>query len=231
MNLYKIFTSLSCMVVFTVSVQAQIVKSFAPVYADIKKVISDNQSDNHYPKLLKRFLEMDSTLTEEQYYVIYYGQCLQDNYNPLSKGNESIQKLAQKVTAENYTDFKTAYLKTKDQYPLDLRSLQNAYILAYKFQDDAFVRKLQVPLIGLIKVIASSGDGKSPDQGFHIMNESDEYVFCNLLNLHILEKSQVGEFDFIQLSKNERFGKIIYFINRPQLSNKSPVILEEFVDD
>src|SRR5258708_1113063 len=37
-----------------------------------------------YKQLLDRFIQSDSTLTNEDYYLIYYGQCFQPSYDPNS---------------------------------------------------------------------------------------------------------------------------------------------------
>src|SRR6478609_6307123 len=49
-------------------------------FVDIKSKIENSESASSYSKLLKRFNEFDSTLSLEDYSLLYYGFSFQENY-------------------------------------------------------------------------------------------------------------------------------------------------------
>ena len=53
-----------------------------PDYDQIKKDCNDKQSKHYYPRLAKRFAEMDTTLDLDDLQAFYYGQAFLDGYNP-----------------------------------------------------------------------------------------------------------------------------------------------------
>src|ERR1700754_3390543 len=73
----KLLTILA--IFFNSSLYAQ---DFTPVdRTQVEKVVTDPNSENYYPKLLKRYQEFDSTLTLEHYRLLYYGFVFQEKYS------------------------------------------------------------------------------------------------------------------------------------------------------
>jgi len=196
---------------FTTSLTFAQVHWQKPQYDEIKKVIAAENSENNYNKLLKRFNDLDTTLSDEHYFVLYYGQYFQDNYSPAGRGNNLISKMARSVNDKTYQIFKDSLFATKHLYPFDLRALSAGSALAHKFADNEFAAKLDKQFIGILKAIFSTGDGKSLETALHILNVSDEYVICDVLNVSVTGQRTVKNCDLLTTENNTVFDKGIYF--------------------
>lgn len=182
-----------------------------PQYDEIKKVITAENSDNNYDKLLRRFNDLDTTLSDEHYFVLYYGQYFQDSYKPSNSGNNLIKKMGRSVDEKSYLTFKDSLIATKHLYPFDLRALSMGSVLAHRFADNEFATKLDRQLIGILKSIFSTGDGKSLETALHVLNVSDEYVVCDILNVSVTGQRTVKNCDFLTTENTHVFEKGIYF--------------------
>ena len=68
----------------------------------IKKQVADHSQSTFYPTLLKRFNAFDTTLTRDDYRLLYYGFVFQKNYN----GNMSHHKtdIDRLISAKKYKE-------------------------------------------------------------------------------------------------------------------------------
>ena len=70
-------------------------------YDDIKSKIQDSKSANFYPKLLKRFNDFDSTLTNYEIALIYYGFSFQEDYLKNRPSEVNLNKLKENEGKKN----------------------------------------------------------------------------------------------------------------------------------
>lgn len=145
-----------------------------------KELINQTDSSTHQ-KLTKRFANIDTTLTEKELLLLYYGQVLQpDFYNtntsPLFEIYEYIQD----------KKFKEAELKTDSILAIDPINLTANYLKTYlvselnPLENNA---KDRVSLTNkLFDAILSTGDGLDKKNAIDVISISDEYFICyNLL--------------------------------------------------
>jgi hypothetical protein len=66
-------------------------------------------------------------------------------------------------------------------------------------------------LIVILKSIFSTGDGKSLETALHVLNVSDEYVVCDILNVSVTGQRTVKNCDFLTTENTHVFEKGIYF--------------------
>ncbi|MBC7862389.1 MAG: DUF4919 domain-containing protein, partial [Bacteroidia bacterium] len=89
-------------------------------FDSIKKTFSADT--NLYNKLVERLVKLDSTLTEDDYYLIYYGQVFSKKYDPYN-GGEEIEKFNEEYGAGKYADASLIGEKILKQNPVNLTLL------------------------------------------------------------------------------------------------------------
>ena len=81
--MYKYFASVVLAAMLSLSAvvtQAQT----APDNKDIFEQTLNSESPYYYPTLMMRYLAEDTTLSEKDYYYLYYGYAYSDQYSPLA---------------------------------------------------------------------------------------------------------------------------------------------------
>jgi hypothetical protein len=216
---------LLCILVITgvVVVKAQEEIFTAPDYSQIEKNISDTNSEYYYPNLLKLVEAVDTSLNNEHYRHLYYGQIFQDSYSPYA--SDSDDRLLP------YYQLKTMNEKEQDEFivlatealiknPVDLR-VMNSLVYTYHLKgNEEMSAKLRHRFFMTLSAMLSSGNGETCASGYHVVYVSHEYVFMNLFGFE-LEMQSVGNekgynCDYMQFAKNRQNVEGIYFnIDKP----------------
>ena len=86
--------------VFILSVSCVFAQIQPPNYEGIKKIITVKESQFYYPDLFERYKNSDSTLTVQEYRILYYGFIYQEKYDPLGLPTyfDSLNNLLSKKT-------------------------------------------------------------------------------------------------------------------------------------
>lgn len=152
-------------------VQAQ--ESLNINYSEIEKIINDKNRESYYPKLLQRYNDFDSTLTINEYALIYYGFSFQDNYIKAQSADKNIRKIADE---ENYEKTIAECEKILIINPVSLdANNEMGYALFKLGKLESEWKKYQNRYRAIRKVIAWSGDGLSEKTAFKVIFISDEY--------------------------------------------------------
>lgn len=189
-----------------------------PDYAAIKKATADKSSAYYYPPLLERYKKNDTTLSADEYRYLYYGWF----YNkPKREIDESELESSKKLSAIMAKDAPTReekrealVLATKyvENSPFDLRRLSNIYRLKTVLGDSAGARPYYLKVKQLINTIVHSGDGKTDETGFHIIDVSHEYFMLNVFGYeHTSQTLTEHPCDYLALKSNEDNVEGIYF--------------------
>ncbi len=78
-------SSIILAMIFIVSIANAQMEFEAPDYNQIEKITQDSASDFYYPKLFKRYENLDITLTSEEMRALYYGYLFQESYSPVQR--------------------------------------------------------------------------------------------------------------------------------------------------
>lgn len=189
-----------------------------PDYKNIERVTKDKNSGFYYPKLFKRFQANDTTLTVEQYRMLYYGYFFQEGYSSfgsMSVFNDSLKALFNKDSLSvndrrNIIRYTNEDLKTD---PFSLRDMYRLYRFYHILGDDAksdlCVNKLEM----LSKAIASTGDARSDTTGLHVLSVEDEYTIVSMLGYEFggTQKLTENQCDYLTLRKNDDGIDGLYF--------------------
>lgn len=191
-----------------------------PDYDIIKSLIDNEESGFYYPKLLERYKEHDTTLMLDEYYLLYYGQVLQDDFKPYSIGADGFKKAAYQGGEDtDLHQLKEMGVQVLKEHPFDLRALLIMVDIAHHTEDDELSKKLRNKLINLLSTVVNSGNGESCETGFHVTSVSDEYIILEYLQLSRKKQSLVGFCDLQEVENNERGITRIYFNIKPILES------------
>src|SRR5579872_5908446 len=181
-----------------------------PDYKNIERVTKDKNSEYYYPKLFNRYLSNDTTLSVQQYKMLYYGYFFQDGYNPygtVSVFKDSLKALFDKDSLSdddrrNVMRYTNEDLKTQ---PFSLRDLYRLYrfyhVAGDETKSESFANKLEM----LSKAIASTGDARTDTTGLHVLSVEDEYTIVSLLGYELggAQKPTGNQCDYLTLKKND----------------------------
>ena len=187
-----------------------------PNYKKIKKQTFKKKSEFYYPKLMKRYLGADISMTIKDKRYLYYGFTFQKEYQPYAKSKEKpeiIKLLSNSEITE--TELKELVRLTKlhlINFPFDINML-NAQIYAYKklkLKYDAFKVSNQVKTIK--EVLLSSGDGIGQRTAFHVINTSHELEILKMLGYEQSGiRTAINEFEYLRIKPNPKDIKGLYF--------------------
>jgi tetratricopeptide (TPR) repeat protein len=142
-------------------------------YETIKATINDKESNSYYPKILERFNTFDSTLTLQDYSLIYYGFSFQNDYLK-SKPDEKI--LNDLLKAIDYEKAVQQCQKILDSNPVSLLANNKMGFSLFKLnKPEADWKKYQNRYRMIRKVIVYSGNGLTCETAFKVIYVSDEY--------------------------------------------------------
>lgn len=183
-------------------------------YETIRMQVTDKESQTYYPALLDRFNQSDSTLSADDFTLLYYGAVFLPSYDLYQ-----IQEQEQKIRLANYDqEFLLAY-DLADQllknYPMSVQAyFEKAYACfnLKRFEEESYNNKRYKILI---RTVLASGDGKSFETAFHANLPNDEYEVLKSLGLEIKEATEVEylhqSFDLFKLKPNKKKWKETFF--------------------
>ncbi|WP_455498637.1 DUF4919 domain-containing protein [Coprobacter sp.] len=187
-----------------------------PDLKEIKKNIRDYNSHLYYPYLIKRFLNNDTTFTLKELRHLYLGYSYQEGYNPyrVNKHPEEIMKLyAQPSHTEAECDTIINYAtQLLNNFPFDLRQM---HLLAYAYNTKGEKDKARIwttKMRQMLEAIRSTGDGKSPETAWFVINSTHEYDIINSIGYKADKYIFVEPaYDFIEISENPDKTEGFYF--------------------
>ena len=160
---------------------------------DFKKwtqLSQDSLSEYFYPKLLERFLQYDTSLSDQELALLRYGYTLKYEYRPSSQSNIE-------DTLYDYNKMK-AYHKTIERgaaylldNPVSLRG-NLAMTIAYgRLGQTDNQEKYRTHLLQLTRAILYNGSGSSVESAFVVINISEEYTILNYLGYSFTSQSLI----------------------------------------
>lgn len=206
------------MVVISLSVFGQESNYTIPDYNEIEKLTNDKGSAFYYPTLYTRYAANDTDLTLRDYRMLYYGYFFQSNYTPFYHTAEadSIKMLLGTKDQLDKSDWEkiVALGKTNlEKNPFDLKGLNIVWIAYRQEGDSAQARFYFDKLKKLVQTILTTGDGKSENTAFHVLNVSHEYDILNILGYEFggNQKLTDSKCDFLSLKTNDDNVAGLYF--------------------
>src|SRR5690554_2151631 len=220
----KVLTLLFSLVFISSFIFSQKIKDTPPNYKSIEKIISKKKSNLYYPKLFKRYLDADTTMTSEEIRHLYYGYTFRTGYSPYGH-SDLMDSLRNILREEEHTQKELTRVITlsdsillEEPFNLDVMNYQ---LYAFKKMEnkEAFKSKFnQMNLI--VDAIFSSGDGISKETAFYVIYTEHEYFVINVIGFQFGgSQSLSGNFDYLELAPNDYNIKGLYFDVSPCLAS------------
>jgi len=182
-------------------------------YHQLQKNISDPESKDYYPELLKQY-QIGNSLTLEQYRTLYYGFTFQDTYRPYDRDPRD-QQISDLIGAGLDQENTPQLIEISKDYlndsPFNLKIinyLQN--FLAFS-NDTTEIDILTTQYDGIINAILSSGNGISKETGYSVNHPSDEYMVLRAKGLTAKGNEFETTYDYYSLEENDESLTGIYF--------------------
>ncbi len=177
----------------------------------------DSSSRYFYPRLLQRFLDADTALTNSELVLLNHGYTLQASYDPYGQSmtEDTLYDCIKQQEYEKALEIGHRYLRTN---PVSLRG-NLAMMLAFKHLDSlAEQMKYRTHVSQLLRSVLSAGSGRSADSAFVVINVSDEYTILDYLgyavNLQSLISGRNGRsYDMMNVTAREDTtdNRVFYF--------------------
>ncbi len=207
----------------------------APDWTKIEFEVTSPSSPYHYPALMERYMQSDTTLSFEDYFHLYYGYVFQDDYKPLMKYPEadSLTDLFGKRTTPSPETFKKALgfaVPLTQKNPFSLRDINMlAYIYDNMGKPDA--AKAQMHKLRMLqKVISSTGYGVEQESPWYIILASNTDDMVALMGLEVTNSMISGaNIEFKQVRTMPRgLDKFKgYYFEFSPIYKKEPTYLED----
>lgn len=208
-------TFISLITLLTLNLSAQ--KIGTVDFDEIKLLTQDSLSETYYPKLIERFMNFDSTLTENDYKLLYYGNIFTESYNPYGTSNTEGEFL-ELYNKQEYTKALPLGMKVLEENPINTTILFKMYVIYYQLNDKENLNNYALLYYGLLSEIYYSGDGKTCETAMVVIKVSDEYEILSEMQVKLEMQSLVGDCDLIefdtesQITDNEQNPiKELYF--------------------
>jgi hypothetical protein len=184
---------------------------------DLNKIRSLANKDS-YNKLFDRFIANDTTLSLDDYVIIYYGQAFRENYKPNAR-HDSVKVLNMYLNNnKDSIDFHKVLSYTNmilNDFPFNIEQIYIAWIaydkIGVKDSSDIWFYKYD----RLIRTIMSSGDGKTPKTAFIVAKITDEYSILNALGLQLTGQALISKkkksYDLMNVAQNQYGIDKLYF--------------------
>lgn len=199
-------------IIFTFSTYISVGQRIVNVDFDaIKKETKDSNSVYFFPTLLERLSKNDSNLDINAYYYIYYGSTYTEQYNPYGTSNLEDSFL----TIYNKGEYRNAIpigLKVLEENPINLKITFKVMVCYHALDildsSHTYARKYY----SFIDVIYKSGDGKSSESAYVVIEVDDEYQVLADLGLEstgqaLLFDNTYGPTDLLNLSTQKKKKK------------------------
>lgn len=200
---------------FAVTANAQRV----PDNDDILARIVDNTSPFYYPNLMSRYEVCDTTLTEEDYYYLYYGFAYSENYKPLkptTSQDKLINMLSEHGMQFTSSEAEQIIVYAKETMALDPFSPQNLNFLvfAYGLLGDTEREKAYFKVMNkILFTIENSGTGIKESSPMQVLMFSHAADVLNARGVQIKNReviSRTVEYIFL-MEKDDKRQKGYYF--------------------
>jgi hypothetical protein len=213
-----LFSLLALLLLSAVTAPRLSAQEFAePDYKEIRQATTNTKSPNYYPRLMRRYLKCDSTLSLQQYRYLYYGFTLQEDFVPYQLASQPLlacrkQILAQQNDAQVYERAIKLSEAALENNPFDLLAISTLAVSYLQRGDTTNFQLWNAKQNSLLDVILSSGDGDAPESAFHVINVEHEYEIINRLGLVIEADSLCNSsIEYLRVRENAEGERGFYF--------------------
>ncbi|MDX1902567.1 MAG: DUF4919 domain-containing protein [Thermonemataceae bacterium] len=177
---------------------------FDAIYAQTE----NPKSNYYYPKLLKRYQNLDTTLNREEYKHLYYGYTHSKMYNPMDNRSTYLRSLVEQNKLE---EAKKIIKELEKDNPVNINLCYSKGLLAFFEKDEKQLQISSQQTRALLNAILTSGDGKSEEKAMVVINIEDEYMILKMIKFGFLNRETTKCCDIFELETPTKEKVKIYF--------------------
>ena len=213
----KLFIILTILFVFSNLAISQDQEIRPIKFKKLKKEIRKQRSPFYYPVLFQRYLDLDTSLTSEDFRYLYYGFTFQDAYSPygiptLQDSLISYLSRLELLRAEYEVAARIGGQLLRES-PFRLRETFITAV-AYEMAGDGKMSSIYFNFFEKqVDAIMSSGDGLSTNTAFVVIYIRDEYEMLEVLGFKFGggQALLAGDYDMLELDENPYGVEALYF--------------------
>lgn len=218
----RVFLSVVAMVVCLVGrpTESAAQKYLVPNEDDILARTLDVASPYYLDRLLGKYLTYDESLTDEEFYYLYYGFAYSELYRPLEpisaedKVLSIVEKIIGEPTEERMLELISAAQEVMERDPF---SPKNLNFLAYAYGsvgDHENERKCFERMEGVIRAIERSGSGKRESSPMHVLMFSHAADLIYARGLDIKAREVISRScEYIFLTERDEDGNLGFYFD------------------
>jgi hypothetical protein len=193
----------------------------APNFKKIKKQIRKKKSAYYYPELFQRYVDLDTSLSAEDFKYLYYGFTFQKEYKPYGTPvlRDSLASYLKRenMLAEEYRLAAGIAGDLLQESPFRLRETFIAAV-AYEMAGDEAMSSIYFDFFEKqVDAIMSSGDGLSDETAFFVIYIPDEYEILEVLGFKYGGEQSLTTTgcDLLKIAENQYgIGEIYFNVSR-----------------
>lgn len=183
--------------------------------------IQNMANGEKYEQLFARYAQNDTTLTQDDYTTLYYGDAFRPGYKPyvthdsLNAYNAYLKQKIEMIDFKKVIDYTQMIL---EEFPFNIEPVFMTAVSYDRLGNKEMARQWFYKYNKLLGAILSSGDGKSENTAFIVTKVPDEYALLRALRVHPtgqqMETHENGKFDVVTLKENNfKIDKMFFNID------------------
>jgi len=179
---------------------------------DLKKIgksIANERSSNWYPKLMTRYQLNDTTLSLQEYRLLYYGYVLQPEFMNKSTTSllDSLTRLmtTDSISHPDYYEIAEVSARIHQLMPFDMKYLDPLSFALRLTDENDLASKVEFKLGRLVETIYNTGDGMSEQTPFYVISPTHEMDMLRALGFTLAGSAPItsGNIDYIKVKAND----------------------------
>lgn len=192
----------------------------APDENDILAHILNASSPQYYPSLMMRYMDGDTTLTDDDYHYLYYGYAYDPNYRPLDIVSSSdrileILSAVQQQQAPTRQQAQSIIDAAREIMAVDPFSPKNINFMTYAYEalGDTLQARINADRFDkIIRTIETSGSGLKESEPKHVLRTEHANDVLAARGLYIQSRQvRTRSVEYIRLREKDGNVKGYYF--------------------
>jgi len=211
LTMMRYFFSAFLLLLAASSIHGQSERKFEkPDYATIERLTKDISAAAYYPKLFSRYQHNDTTLTDRDFMLLYYGYFFQSGYKQSgvrSAIEDSVNAINNKGSGMTTYEMKRMIRLTQRELkrsPFDLEYINALCNMQQMLGNNDSLIIYLYKLKMIARTLCASGDGLTEPTAIHVLMVSDEYSILHLLGFDFdgIKSRTAGYCDYLKVKKN-----------------------------
>ncbi len=174
----------------------------------MKRWSKSKKNKYYYKNLLSKFKIAPTSLSIDEYFMLYFGNALQSDFSGYNNSDIRISNAFDNQNFKYCIDIATKFIS---EHPCSISSyyyLSNSYFMTG--QHELALKYLTI-YYGFVKGILASGDGNSTESAYIVSSPADEHIILNYKNYSFAGQKLISE-------GRKKFDILHYYLNNTKMS-------------